>query len=305
MRLAQVLFCTLLLSLPLAATAKKEKTAAPKQFIDRSVVVYPTSAPGLSFVDRSYSAENWPSGVGLHYRIDDAPEIRFDVFVYPTGRSPEAAAVEQSMAEVKAAIEDAAQKNTYTSVVFGESVDFPIATMKDAAESESEATSVVPTPNATTPVTAKAGDSSSLDARVLALFAEHPFAGRKLAIGFDLDGKPRQSLAYTFYKQLFLFKIRITADTALMNPVQFNALADAAARALIPAITVHNEGQCGNIVIATDAKSKDADDAAYQLMSGMVQVKKENCAASLGPNLVPAGSDSETIVYPDATWKSN
>ncbi len=308
MRLAHALTFALLLSLPFAAVAKKTPAAEAKQFIDQSLIVYPNAVPGLTFVEKKYDPASWTSGVGLHYVITTAPDIRLDVFVYPLGRAPVGQALDAHIKDVQRAVQLYQDRGTYSYVVIGKTEEFNLGAPAPAAEpSPADA----PKPAAAGPVvegaskkeTAKNGADPAFEKFIVDTLAPQPIPGRKVSMGFDYEGKPRQSLGYVFNKQLFLFKIRITAETARMNPVQFNQLADDAARALIPAIEVHNAGTCGNIVIAADEKDPEA--GAQMLITEMARTQREGCSSALGKYKAPAGTGQETIVYPADTWKSN
>lgn len=300
MRLIPALLCTGLLAASFVAHAKKEKAPQPKQFIDRSVIVYPNAVPGFVFAEKKYDPAQWTYGVSLRYGIAAAPDVRLDVFVYPIGRTPASRVLDEHIAVVQAAVKDAGERKVYASVVIDPPTTFDIGGVAPAAEEKAPA----PVDESTQADKPKKGADPALEKFIQDTMAPKPIPGRKVAMSFDLEGRPQQSLGYVFNKQLFLFKIRITTDKARLSTETFNTIADDAARQIIPAITIHNEGKCGVMEIAVDEKKDDADAGARSLITEMVRVQSEGCAAALGKAKPPADTGQETIVYPADTWKS-
>lgn len=303
MRLAHAVFCTVLLSLPFAAVAKKEKASKPQQFIERSVIVYPNAVPGLTFAEKKYDAQSWSAGVSLRYELTAAPEVVLDVYVYPLGRAPAGPTLDGEIKAVGDAVREAGKQAIYSSVVIGTPEPFDIGAPVVATDA-SDVSPATPTAAVNSEPAAKA-TNPALQAFITETLAKGPIPGRKLVMGFDHSGRPKQSLGYVFNKQLFLLKVRITADTATMNPLQFNDLADAAAREIIPAIQVHNVGDCGiTHVRAEDMTDDDMANARF-LITDLARLQRESCVSSADKIDAVPGTGQETIVFPPDTWKSN
>lgn len=132
--------------------------------------------------------------------------------------------------------------------------------------------------------------------------------GRKRALTLTVRGTPSESLAYVFYRNLFLISVRATLPTSVLPADKFNALVDRAVQELVPTIDVQNFGDCGTIYVSVDEKAvdknKDAKAGAIQLIRGVGRVARENCANKPGPDTEPPASHAQqTIVYPPGFWK--
>ena len=200
-----------------------------------------------------------------------------------------------TMGEVESAIRD---YQAYTKVEFGSAVEFSVRAPEYGTFDSGK--TVTPSSAATDAEPAQL---------VRALTPPTATAGQKRSISFDVqDRGPSRSLAYVFYRNLFLFKVRATVLAAEMSEADFNAMVDLAVQTLLPAIEVDNFGTCGNITVAlpekTAGKQADAGDGALQIATGMGRVRRESCAASEAADpTLRANYARETIVYPAGTWK--
>ena len=303
------LLILLLVSSPVLAKSKAESNSAV-QFIDKSVIYYPQTLGDHSLIEPRYDPAKWAEGLSLNYRISGAaPGLVFSLYVYPLGRSDEAKAVLDAMADVEAGIRYYEQQQTYAAVKFGSSVDFPVRAPRFTVVDGRNPVSI--SLDSTAPVDVPASDAQTdgdeLPEVVRALMPPTITTGRRLAISFVSHDKARRSLAYVFYRNLFLFKVRATVPADEMGEDVFNAAIDRAVQALVPAIEVHNFGTCGTIHVSVDKdtgnKEQDAENGALELAAGMGRIQRESCASSDAPDSkAGANTGQETIVFPPDTW---
>ncbi len=280
-----LLGCILLLAAGLPAHAAR-KEAAARPYVETSYLVAPRQVGEFELEGASYDPEQKYSGAGFRYALKDHQEIRFDVYVYPAGRMPQANAVEAGMAAFREDLKQAVAAGSYTQLQELQDSDFPL---------QADAPTATP--------------ANDIDAAVIKAQAEAgQITGRKLQLRMNLQPRdwPMYSSGYLFYKQLYYFKLRASAAQERIPQAAFDALADRAARALIPAVQVTNIGDCAN---ATITLSPDAapEAGAVAMIQQLTVHQGYNCHASTDKAGLPApGADSETvqISYTADEWKS-
>jgi hypothetical protein len=289
------------------------KEPAAIQFIDKSYIEVPKTAGLFTLIGTSYESKTFYSGVTTKWKAPEAtPSLRVDVFVYPKGRADEAAAAAGSMDEVEAALAEAAKQGLYSNVKKGTRTPFvivrPDSAVMDGGKKKSKA-AFDPTPKPET-MAVVSGDSKDPMLKVFTESMASPNShGLRLTISFDRDGGTWRSAAFVFYRNLFLFKVRISAPVEEMTDEAFESLAVSTAREVVPRIQVTNFGTCGNITISEPAKGTNKDkatqDTGEQLIRGLARVADENCASSPGKkDEVPAEYERVVIEYPAGTWKA-
>lgn len=297
--------------LPAVAAAAAQHKDSSTQFIDKSVVTYPTALGHYSLVKGSYDPTNVVNGVSLDYNLADAPrELQFNIYVYPLGRVDTAKAVADAMVEMEGEIRTLEQRKMYSEVKFSNAVAFDVAEPSSSilkSDDKGIATS------ADEPATMTSSAAEDPDARALidALHLSEPptrTIGRKRALTLTAGGIPRQSLAYVFYRNLFLISVRATETVDAQPTDLFNTLVDRVVQDLVPTMDIQNFGKCGTMYISVDKKSgdkdKDARGGAIELVREMGRIQRENCASAPGPNATtPAGHEQQTIAYPAEFWK--
>ena len=313
----QSILTTLCLLLACAATLAHAADGAKPEpaFLERTVVYYPKAIGDYTLVDSGFDPAHWTSGLGLRYAIADAPVV-LDIFVYPHGRMPPADAMARGLKEVEEGVREQERLGTYRDVRFAEVDTFPVPLPLNGtppnpppARDDSKApTADTPTAPGATPADE---EKSRIIVEMLDQLGGNPSAtleGRRRAIALLHGEEPRQSLAYLFYRQLYLVKVRASAPLAAGSDAAFVALVDKAVRTLVPAIEIHHEGACGNAIVYVPEAGAPADagaaDTGKQMMSELVRVQREGCAASLGKLEPPAGFGQQEIRYPPDTWKS-
>lgn len=282
----------LLVLSPLACAENPVAADQGRQFIDRSVVSFPEEHAGHRLREAHYDPAQWENGVSLDYALAQAPAaLQFNIYVYPKGRSPAADALSAAMNEVEQAIRHFEKSGEYAGVQFGDITSFSVPA----------------------PIGSRLGDphkappGSDFDSELIRLTTVSPtLDGRRRLLSLTRKAVPARSLAYVFYSQLFLIKVRASVPVAAMDAEDFNARVDAAVTRLVPQMRVDNYGACGTIQLAlaadTGDKDRDTQANALELAREMARVQRENCA-NTGPDREPvAGREREILVYPDGTW---
>ena len=307
----RLILCLALLALACVATASTKPDGAPSQLIDKSVITYPRSLGRYSLVEGTYDPARVADGVSLHYDLADAPhDLRFNIYVYPLGRIDTNKAVTDATIEMEGEIRTLEQKKEYADLKFSDAVAFDVAAppsniLKTDHNNDAPGPDARPakgSPAATEPV-----DNALLDA----LHETEPLAnttGRKRALTLSVRGTPSESLAYVFYRNLFLISVRATAPISAIPNAEFNVLIDRAVKDLVPRMDIQNFGDCGTVYVSVGEKSgdkdKDAKAVANQLVRAIGRVARENCSSKPTPDTAPpAGLARQTIVYPAGMWK--
>ena len=307
-------FLLCLLMAPVAS-AKDPPTV---QFVDRTHVDVPRQAGPFALVSTQYDAESFSTGVSTLWKPAGAPEsLRLDVFVYPLGQSDEAQAVGRSMDEVDGGVAEYARRGVYKNVKTGARTPFvivrPEPSMNDDGKTPRPAFDPTPKEEVALTPTSAASDDPIMQAVATSLPPTNSH-GLREAISLEIEGSPKRSAAFAFYRNLFLFKLRISVAAQDMSQEDFDRLADDAARQIIPRIEVVNYGTCGNVTLnlPPDGKEKQSkaekerqtQEGAAQLIRAVGRLKRDNCASGPGTSGGPEkGSERTVITYPAGTWK--
>lgn len=306
-------FAAVLLALAPAAYAADAPAKPRQQFLEKSHVEYPTSLGPYSIVRESYDPSHFSSGVTTEYSIEGVTaNVRLNVFIYPHGRADEEAAIASAVAELEASVLDAQAQKLYSEVNLGERTHFAVVAPESSILSKTgeRARPIVRT-EAPKELVAEVVAGKQSDPILQAIAENVPSGlsrGRRQSFGFTREGVRMRSLGYVFYRNLFFFKVRLTAPESAIGEAEFRALGDAAARTLVPAMDVQNFGDCGTITFnprETGDKEADAQAGGDELIRGMSRIKRENCANDEGrkPTEAAEGFNRQVIVYPAGTWK--
>ena len=263
----------ILMAAALPANASKDAKAAGDMaahtFIETSFLIAPEKVGDFQLEDTSYDEANKHAGAGFRYALKDHQETRFDVFVYPAGRMAETEALTHGMADFRSSFDAAEQAGYYRDVQIVDESEFPLRVPEKPA--------VTHEAGDTSPSAGAAMDPEKTTILRSLLEADRP-DGRRLRMRMVLlpQDVPMRSDGYLFYKQLYFFKVRASAAQDRIDQDSFQALADMAARTLVPAIEVANVGSCANVVvnIDKDAAAKEVGDA---LMTQVAAHQSENC----------------------------
>lgn len=273
-------------SLP-AAAEQAGNTADERPYIETSYLQAPHLAGGFSLQASSYDPANKYAGAGFRYTSDDHPGLRIDLYVYPAGRMNPAEALQVGMRDLRASMAYAQDQGSYSQLRELDETTFAL-------------------PAGPTAATAPAND---FDARVIAAIAAiEQVEGRKLQLQLSLPPRelPMHSNAYLFYKQLYWFKLRASAAQQDIAQDRFNALADRAARELVPALQVAHVGSCASAQINVSADAPD-EEAALDLMRQITVHQSFNCHQDAGKAVSAQqrlDHDIVEIAFSAQDWKS-
>ena len=280
-----------------AAHADEPKTGPARPFIETSYIIAPLSVGDFTLEESEYDEKNKVSGAGFRYALKGHQESRIDVFVYPAGLEDQAEAIKHGMAEFKAGIRSAEQAGYYTDVRMIDETDFPLLGNTNLGDA-----------NAAKPSQATDPKESERETILRDLIEATSPMGRKLRMQLNMQplGMAMHSDGYLFYKQLYFFKVRVSAAQERVDEPTFQALADNAVRVLVPAIEVDNIGGCldNTIEVPTDA---DPDAIGKILIQRTAEIQGKSCFDSAkSADITEKSKDARvvTIAYDPGDWKS-
>ena len=282
----------LLPSVAHAATDEAAEQADTRAYVETSYLIAPRRIEDFVLEHARYDERQKFAGAGFRYLADGHQETRIYIYVYPAGRMDRALAMATGMEAFRGDLERAAEAGTYTQLRLQEEEAFALVDEPPASSVD-------------TPETARERDLGEILAIVAA--GNRP-SGRKLPITLNLQPQdwPMYSVGYLFYWQLYFFKVRATAAQERISAEQFHALADRAARALVPAIEVANVGACAQSVInvAADASSEDI---ANTLITQATEHQGYNCHERIEAAGISQKSEHAEVIeisYQPGEWRS-
>jgi hypothetical protein len=274
--------------MPFAVVSTPADDAPPRAYVETTHIVAPKHVGGFSLKRSSFDPQTKYSGAGFTYRSDEAPHPTISVFVYPAGRMVQADAVREGMIAFREDLRLAEEAGTYSDLQILTAGAFPLSGSDEA--------------------TASAGGSSP-DAELLATIANAGrIDGERLQLRLRLPGRDGeiQSAGFLFYKQLYYFKVRVSADGTSMPGETFLAFADSAARTLVPAIDAVNIGDCAKATINIPVGGS-AEDGARVLVREATLQQGYNCHADReAAKLDALARDAEVVEigYRAEEWRS-
>lgn len=287
-RCRALLSACLLVMVSGAASAKaKEPPAASRAYVESSYVIAPKAVDGFSLTRSKYDPAAKLAGAAFHYAMEDQPDLVIDVFVYPAGRLDPATALDDGLVAFRRDLASAVTQGTYSRLDELDHAPFVLGGSTDPA----------PEP------------ANDIDAAVLAAIAEtERTTGERLRLSMQLSstGMPLRSSGYLFYKQLYYFKVRVSAAQSSMAQDAFDALADRVARTLVPAIQVANVGGCADATIYLDPDATP-EQGAVALVRQTRTHQGFNChrsAKDAGVDRDAGTADVVEIVYAADDWTS-
>lgn len=276
-----------LLSLAAVATAAAKAPAAPQAYVDTSYVVAPHEAGGFTLEHSSYDPGRRLSGASFQYRLAEHPDVVVSVYVYAAGRMAPDDALATGMQAFRTDLQHAVDAGTYAQLEERGQTAFAL----------SPADVPAPTPQ-------RGVD----DAILAAIIGPDRLSGQKLRLDMQHtnSGQALLSNGYLFYRQLYYVKVRVSAFRTLLADTAFDALADRAARALVPAVQVVNVGDCARATLNLDVNATPAQ-ATAELSRQLRVHKGYNCYASTeeaGIAERTRGADVIPIHYAASDWTS-
>ncbi|KIQ25880.1 hypothetical protein RT95_13580 [Xanthomonas campestris] len=215
------------------------------------------------------------------------PDLSIDVFVYPLGQRDQTQAIAEGMAAFRKDLASAMTQGSYSRL-----------------DELDQTTLILPTNDAPA-----AAPANGTDAKIIAAIADaQRVVGEKLRLRTQLSstGKPMRSNGYLFYKQLYYFKVRVSADEDAVAQDAFESLANQAALTLVPAIQVTSIGRCAKASIRVDTDATPEEQAVALAR----QIKTHlgfNCHGTLkeaGIEDAARTADVVEIAYDAGDWKS-
>lgn len=276
----------LLVAVPGLAIAKATPPADARPYVEASYISAPRVVADFNLERSSYDPAAKLAGAGFLYRSSKEPQATASVFVYPAGRVGQAEAVESGMQALHGELKQAVAAGIYAQMQELGEEPFPLAAY-----------------------VAPGKGTTAIDTAVIQTMAKaEQIHGTRLRLSMQhvSSNQPLHSNAYLFYKQLYYVKLRISADQASMSREAFDALADRAARSLIPAVQVANVGGCAAGTIYVDP-SATPEQTAVQLAGQMALQKGYNCHGTASDAGVDAGAADVSVVeirYDADDWKS-
>jgi len=282
-----VLLCLCLLAAVPATASASEKTAAPaRPYVETSYVIAPRSVGDFTLVRSSLDPDNRLAGASLLYRAKDHPEATINLYIYAAGRLDPDTAVIEGMQAFGEGMKHAVKDGTYS---------------RQQTLGPADAFRLTPAPP---PAAANDEEAVMRDAIANAGGVN----GQKLRMELHRapGDAPLRSNAYLFYKQLYYVKVRISAAQPDIGAEAFDALADQATRALVPAVQVENVGGCAAGAIQVDSNASDTQ-MMHAIARQLSQQQGYHCHVSA--STVPieerrATADVIEIAYDADDWKS-
>lgn len=293
-RFLSVAALTLMISLPAHAQKadKRAQPETPRAYVETSYLIAPRQVAGFTLNGTQFDEKNKYAGAGFRYAAQAAQgDVRIDVYVYPAGKMSQSAALDGGMDTFRSSIRQAEAEKIYANVVMQDVREFPLS--------------------ADLPATAGDSTRDKDEAGILAAIASAArVTGRKLAMTMDRQDAPVYSNGYLFYKQLYFFKVRVSAEQKNISAEQFGALADRAARTLVPSIEVVNIGDCANSTVYIDTNhiaKTSTEEVAKALVTQTTLQQGYNCHGDLDDAKINEKTADATMVqisYDPQEWKS-
>lgn len=285
---------------PAASADKPEAPARP--FIERSLVLAPESIGEFVLEDLSNYPDHPASGAGLRYMHGDFPDVLVNLFVYPIGRVDQSGALTHGMSQLRAELAAMTDQGRYRELDYGQEIHFDLDEVAEDGR-------LMPSDRQASVANGETGEASK-EEQFQAIAAEVEAAmdtslGRRLSLSFLRRDEPMNSVAFLFYRGLYLYKGRITTSATAMPAENFDRFANRAMALIVPAVQVRSTGGCVNREINVNPDAGN-DELQRQLLRGLVEsntrAENEKCAAELDL-AVPEGHRSQLLEYPASMWR--
>lgn len=280
------------LPLPALAGEPTAASAAARPFVEYSDIAAPRQAGPWQLVDHRYDPAQKLAGAGFTYIHPEHRSVVVSVYVYPAGLAANGVALERGLADFRRDLQAAVEGGTYANLQERGASPFTVQL----------ADHVLPGGNSDAAVFAALAtrvDGGTVDGQKLQLRMDMTTSNRQPG---DL---PIQSNGYLFYKQLYYFKVRVSGAVSAMDDAAFQALADDAARILVPATEVTSVGACANASI--DIKDgQQPEEMAASVSRQLAAQMRYNCRATAMTSAVAPSMVTEVvrIDYDPGDWAS-
>lgn len=280
---------------------------AKRAFVERSLVLLPEQAGAF----RLTTANDYPGqpdlGVGARYVHPDFPAVRLDLFVYPIGRVDRDDALARVLSEVREGVEAGVQQGKYAHLEMGGEAPLDLGRVGDDGALAPEADAADPAADG---VDVRAEDGSDLDVALEAISAGVDAKsdwrrGRRLDMRLDFQGVPQNSIAFAFYRGLYLYKGRISASPVDVPSESLDRLGQHAMATLLPAVQVRSTGACHEREITFDPdmpEDERAKDLFGKMARSLALAESESCAEVLDEG-VPDGQRGFLLTFDPDVWR--
>ena len=268
----------------------KAKDAPARPFIERSLVIAPEQVGKVKLYSMK-GFDNPGSGIGVRYQHTDFPTVRIDIFVYPAGRQVRDDVLAAGMREVKMALEDAMKQGKYAHVTVGDATPFDLRLVdEDGSLREVQASEP------------QVDDGDAAQAMLAAVAAAGFQRGLRMPARLTIQDEPQNSLAFLFYRGLYLVKGRISASPTLLPDEAFDRFANHAMASLVPVIATRSTGGCHQFDVTLPRDALGAEATVASVLATASEAKaQESCAETLDETL-PDGHRAMPLVYTPEMW---
>lgn len=287
-----------------APTTNPTESEAPKSgakkpparpFIERSLVIAPEQVGKFKLYGMTDFPGNPGAGISMRYQHEDFPTVRIDIFVYPAGRVDRDRALDSGMNEVRATLEHAVSQGKYSDLSIGSRAPFDLRQVEADGSMKPEEPSM---PSEGDGAEATDAESAIADARA----AQDYRRGLRMTARLTIQDEPQNSLAFLFYRGLYLVKGRISTSPTLLPDEAFDRFANHAMASLVPVIATRSTGGCSQRdLLLADEDFKSRAILAGNLASASEVSAQEACKPALDETL-PAGHRAMPLVYDPEMW---
>ena len=281
------------------ATAEAPQSDAPtppdRPFIERTLVIAPEQVGKFKLYGMTDFPGNPGAGISVRYQHADFPTVRIDLYVYPAGRQDRDQVLARGMDEVRATLEHAAGEGKYVDLEIGAQTAFDLRTV-----AEDGSTKTADSATASAGERNEAPDAGRAIADAMAAQAYQ--RGLRLSARLTIQDEPQNSLAFLFYRGLYLLKGRISAPPELLPGEAFDRFADHAMASLVPLLSTRSTGGCSRSEILLGDEDFTSETALAGKLAAASELKSEEACTDALDETVPAGSRAMPLVYTPAMW---
>lgn len=306
LRGATVIAC-LALAAAAPAGARPGTADQPTVFVSETRVAAPKRIGEFVLQQTRYDPAHKSAGAMLRYGLDDRPDVRIDLFVYPAGEMAEAVAVERELENFLASFDAGVQLKYYSGLRILGTSTFEIA----------PAGGTVPA-DAGSPGPAGEDAQSRRAAVIEAALAPRAIVGKRVDLRYRMhledtgEDIPMRSRGYLFHKQLYYFKARISIADSQLEEAAYAALSDHAVRTLVPAVSAGNIGACAKTEIRIGRDDLQAGGAtagavlAQRFGQAMASAGRKNCHSTRAEVEADEPADAEviTLEFAPGDWSA-
>lgn len=277
------------------ANPTEAKKAPVRPFIERSLVIAPERVGKFKLYGMSDFPGNPGAGIAIRYQHEDFPSVRIDLYVYPAGRVSRDRVLGSGMQELRATLEHAAAQGKYTDLSIGEQVEFDLRRVDaDGA--------LLPDDETSPPAGEGTKETDAQSAIAAAEAAVDYRTGQRLTARLAIQGEPQNSLAFLFYRGLYLVKGRVSASPSLLPDELFDRFANHAMAALVPGLVTRSTGGCSQDEISLAEEDFKSRAALAGKLGTISAIRTQEACAATFDEAIPSGHRAMSLVYAPDMW---